>query len=82
MAKTRESSSPTTDKSRAAKNQPTREQIALRAYRIYTERGGMPGNELEDWVEAERQLLSESGKAGENGHSKPRRKPKANSAAA
>jgi Protein of unknown function (DUF2934) len=82
MAKTRESSSPTTEKSRVAKNQPTQEQIALRAYSIYLERGGAPGNELEDWTEAERQLVNENGKPSENGHSKPRRKPKANSATA
>jgi Protein of unknown function (DUF2934) len=81
MAKTRESSSPTTEKSRVARNQPTQEQIAFRAYQIYLERGGTPGNEFEDWVEAERQLL-ENGKASENGHSKPRRKPKAKSVSA
>jgi hypothetical protein len=82
MAKTRESSSPTTEKPRVAKNHPTQEEIALRAYHIYMERGGMPGNELEDWVEAERQLLSENGKATENGNGKARRNPKVNSAVA
>jgi hypothetical protein len=52
MAKTRESSSPTIEQPRVAKNQPTQEEIALRAYHIFLERGGMPGNELEDWIEA------------------------------
>jgi len=80
MAKTGEGSSPTTQKPRAAKNQPTQEEIALRAYHIYRERGGMPGNELEDWIEAERQLVGENGKASENG--KPRRRPKVISAVA
>jgi len=88
MAKTRESSSPTIEKSRVAKNQPTQEQIALRAYQFYLQRGGTPGNAFEDWVEAERQLLGEHGKAGENGkasengHSKPRRKSRAKTATA
>jgi hypothetical protein len=80
MAKTRESSSPTEQKTRVAKNHPTQEEIALRAYHIYLERGGIPGYELEDWTEAERQLLATNGKGGENG--KPRRKPKAKSAIA
>lgn len=82
MAKTRDSSSLTMQSPRVAKNQPTQEEIALRAYHIYLERGGMPGNELEDWNEAERQLSSENGKLTENGNSKGRRKPKVNSAAA
>ena len=82
MAKTRESSSPTIEQPRVAKNQPTQEEIALRAYHIFLERGGMPGNELEDWMEAERQLAGENGKATENGNGKTRRKPKVNSAAA
>ena len=89
MAKTRESSSPTEQKTRVAKNQPTPEEIALRAYHIYLERAGMPGNELEDWIAAERQLVDENGskvdhsgngKAIENG--KPRRKPTAKTAVA
>ncbi len=81
MTKTRESSSPTMEKPRATKNQPTQEEIALRAYQIYLKRGATPGNEFEDWVEAERQLI-ENGKASENGHSKQRRKSKAKSATA
>ena len=32
------------------------EQIRLRAYEIYLERGGFPGNELDDWLQAEREL--------------------------
>ena len=82
MAKTRESSSLTMQSPRVANNQPTQEEIALRAYHIYLERGGIPGNELEDWTEAERQLSSENGKLTENGNGKSRRKPKVNSAAA
>ena len=32
------------------------EQIALRAYHIFLERGGRPGDQFADWVTAERQL--------------------------
>jgi hypothetical protein len=32
------------------------EQIARRAYQIYEERGGNPGSDVDDWLEAERQL--------------------------
>jgi Protein of unknown function (DUF2934) len=39
---------------------PTHEQIALRAYELYLERGGMSGHEEEDWLEAEKQLSSRS----------------------
>ena len=66
MAKTRQSPSPAVRKSRVAASRPTSEEIALRAYQIYLERGGAPGNALEDWTRAERELLEKS--------SKPRRK--------
>jgi Protein of unknown function (DUF2934) len=74
MAKTMESLSPATQKPRTATQQPTQEQIALRAYHIYLKRGGAPGNEFEDWMQAERELLGEIGK--------PRRKATVRSAAA
>jgi len=67
MPKTSKSSSLTVRKPRAAGIHPTTEEIALRAYRIYLERGGAPGNALEDWTRAERELQEES--------RKPRRKP-------
>jgi Protein of unknown function (DUF2934) len=60
MPKTRKSSSPTARKPRAAGTQPTTEEIALRAYQIYLERNGAPGNALEDWTRAERELLGKS----------------------
>lgn len=62
------SSLQTTKKTQAAKNPPTHEEIALRAYEIYLERGGAPGDALQDWTRAERELLEkskkQSGKAG------------------
>lgn len=36
----------------------TRQQIAARAYEIYTARGGAHGSDLEDWLQAERELRS------------------------
>ena len=35
---------------------PGLEEIRLRAYEIHIERGGFPGNELDDWLQAEREL--------------------------
>jgi hypothetical protein len=32
--------------------------IARRAYELYQLRGGVPGREFEDWLEAEREVLS------------------------
>jgi hypothetical protein len=34
------------------------EEIRRRAYEIYLERGGLPGRELEDWLQAEREFES------------------------
>lgn len=77
MAKTRESSSPVAEKSRNGHTQPTREEIALLAYHIYLERAGAPGDALNDWIAAERQLIELAGKSG-----KSRKKPAAKSATA
>jgi Protein of unknown function (DUF2934) len=62
MPKTRKSSSPEAKKPRAAEIHPTTEEIALRAYQIYLERSGAPGNALDDWTRAERELLEKSSK--------------------
>ncbi len=37
-------------------NGPTREEIARRAYELYLERGGTHGYDIEDWLNAEREL--------------------------
>ncbi len=43
----------------AAKNGgATREEIARRAYEIYVSRGGTHGYDIEDWLQAERELRS------------------------
>ena len=36
---------------------PTHEQIERRAYQIYLEGGFHPGNALDDWLAAERELM-------------------------
>jgi hypothetical protein len=36
------------------------QEIRARAYEIYLRRGAQPGNELEDWLQAERELSTKS----------------------
>ena len=38
---------------------PTGEEIELRAYQFYIERGGAHGQDVEDWLQAERELAVE-----------------------
>jgi hypothetical protein len=40
----------------SANQKPSLEEIRVRAYEIYLERGGLPGNELDDWLQAEGEL--------------------------
>jgi hypothetical protein len=64
MPKTLEVASPAPRKPRTSKSAtPTPEQIQMRAYEIYLERDGAPGNALEDWIQAERELLDKPLKA-------------------
>ena len=42
----------------SAKRGPTDEEIRSRAYEIYLERCDLPGSELDDWLQAERELES------------------------
>lgn len=39
----------------------SQEEIARRAYEIYLRRGGSNGHDLDDWLQAERELRSEIG---------------------
>jgi hypothetical protein len=43
---------------------PTTEEIALRAYEIFLARGGEPGHDLDDWLQAELELLREHAARG------------------
>jgi hypothetical protein len=62
MARTNGNGSSTKSKSPSAKKLSPQQKIAQRAYEIYLERNGAPGNPLEDWVRAERELLVKSRK--------------------
>jgi hypothetical protein len=46
----------TVRKRSSGSSQPTREDIERRAYEIYVERGGGEGREMDDWLQAEREL--------------------------
>jgi len=48
----------------SAESHPTRGEIELRAHEIYVERGGAPGQDVEDWLQAERELLKKYEKTG------------------
>ena len=61
MSKPTEKSS-TGSEPRTAESSPTREEIELRAYQIYVERGGTHGQDVEDWLQAERELVVKYGK--------------------
>lgn len=45
-----------------AENPPRDEQIRCRAYEIYLERGGQDGGDLDDWLQAERELEGQKDK--------------------
>ena len=40
----------------SAADSPRLEEIRIRAHEIYIERGGQPGHDLDDWLQAEREL--------------------------
>jgi hypothetical protein len=40
----------------SANHAPSHEEIRRRAYEIYLEHGSLPGNEVDDWHQAEREL--------------------------
>ena len=48
-----------------AEGHPTCEEIELRAHQIYFERGGAHGQDVNDWLQAERELLEKHGKTGQ-----------------
>jgi hypothetical protein len=62
MPKTRSSSSTAVKKASKAKAKPTQDDIALRAYHIYLERGCTPGDPMQDWLQAEQELLGSAKK--------------------
>ena len=44
--------------SQTPQHEPSDEEVRERAYEIYLARGGVPGQEMEDWLQAERELRS------------------------
>ena len=74
MPKSKTAAPPAAKKSKKAVYQPSNEEIALRAYHIYLERGSAPGDPMQDWLQAERELKELP--------KKPRRKSKVVSIAA
>jgi hypothetical protein len=59
----RESSQPRIE-AQAAEPHPTHKEIELRAYAIYLESGCAPGNDVANWVQAERELHEKHAKKG------------------
>jgi len=51
----------------SAADSPRLEEIRIRAYAIYMERGRQPGHDLDDWLQAERELepMVQSAHAGQ-----------------
>ncbi len=64
MPKAMEESLTAESESQTAEGHPTREEIEVRAYEIYRARGGAEGNDVEDWLQAERKLLEKYQKTG------------------
>ena len=58
MAKAKSPSTPTEKKPKARKVLPVQEQIAVRAYEIYLQRNGAPGDPMQDWTRAEQEILA------------------------
>jgi hypothetical protein len=52
---------------------PTREEIELRAYDLYVERGCQDGHAEDDWLEAERQLVEAFGASTKTSEEAPRK---------
>lgn len=44
---------------------PARQEIELRAHQIYVERGGAHGQDVADWLQAERELVEKYGRPGQ-----------------
>ena len=51
-----------TSQPETASGVPMREEIELRAYQIYIERGGAHGQDVEDWLQAQRELVEKYGR--------------------
>ncbi|MGB7848269.1 MAG: DUF2934 domain-containing protein [Candidatus Acidiferrum sp.] len=59
-------------------SRPTAEDIAFRAHEIFVQRGATPGRELDDWLQAERELTPAKKPASPQQQSGPSVVPLAN----
>ena len=59
MASKTKTSDPEENKAIALRVALRENEIRTRAYELYLARGAQPGGELEDWLEAERELTAE-----------------------
>jgi hypothetical protein len=59
-----EKSSTVESESLTAEAHPTREEIELRAYQIYVERGGADGYDVDDWLQAEHESFEKYANIG------------------
>lgn len=44
-------------------DRPPKEEISMRAHEIFVERGAAPGHDLDDWLQAEEELVKKRGNA-------------------
>ena len=51
----------------SGEDRPNQDEIARRAYELCQARGGEPGHELEDWLQAEREI-NKHGKVAHSGY--------------
>lgn len=58
MPKTKSATTPKPKTARAKKSAPTHEDISRRAYEIFLERNGAPGDPHADWLRAEAELTA------------------------
>ncbi len=70
---------PVTEKAVRAAPRPTEQQIAARAHEIFLKRGATPGSELDDWLQAERELTAEAKQSDASKPSASSKAPLANS---
>ncbi len=57
---------------------PTEQQIAARAHELFLKRGATPGSDLDDWLQAERELTAAAKPSSSPKASVPSRTPPAN----
>ena len=73
----REKRSPTNPTGEARKgDEALHQRIAEKAYELYHKRGESHGQDLDDWLEAERLVLSEIRPQGQKKTKKPRNRPR------